>query len=86
MSVLVVGLNPCRLFDDRYRAFLKLVAGQIGAAIGYAHAYEEERRRAEALAEVNRAKTTFFSNSRLVLFSSSSASWASASSASSFAW
>lgn len=61
-GVLVVGLNPCRLFGDRYRAFLDLVAGQIGQAISYAHAYEEERRRAEALAEIDRAKTTFFSN------------------------
>ncbi|RZT36668.1 response regulator [Cupriavidus agavae] len=61
-GVLVVGLNPCRLFGDRYRAFLDLVAGQIGQAVSYAHAYEEERRRAEALAEIDRAKTTFFSN------------------------
>ncbi|MEZ0600831.1 response regulator [Paraburkholderia sp. IW21] len=60
--LLIVGLNPCRLFDDAYRGFLNLTAGQIGAAIGYAQAYEEERRRAEALAEIDRAKTTFFSN------------------------
>ncbi|ACD21392.1 response regulator [Paraburkholderia phytofirmans] len=60
--LLIAGLNPCRLVDDAYRSFLNLVAGQIGAAIGYAQAYEEERRRAEALAEIDRAKTTFFSN------------------------
>ncbi len=60
--VLIAGLNPCRLFDDAYRSFLNLTAGQIGAAIGYAQAYAEERRRAEALAEIDRAKTTFFSN------------------------
>ncbi|WP_232316362.1 ATP-binding protein [Candidatus Burkholderia verschuerenii] len=61
-GVLIAALNPYRLFDDGYRAFLNLVAGQIGAAIGHAHAYDEERRRAEALAEIDRAKTTFFSN------------------------
>ncbi|MFZ2007108.1 MAG: ATP-binding protein, partial [Stellaceae bacterium] len=61
-GVLVVGLNPFRLFDDNYRGFLSLVAGQIAAAIANAQAYEEERRRAEALAEIDRAKTTFFSN------------------------
>ncbi len=61
-GVLVVGLNPFRLFDDNYRGFLSLVAGQIAAAIANAQAYEEERRRAEALAELDRAKTTFFSN------------------------
>jgi signal transduction histidine kinase len=59
---LVAGLNPCRLYDNAYRSFLNLAAGQIGAAIGYAQAYQEERRRAEALAEIDRAKTTFFSN------------------------
>ncbi|SAK45896.1 response regulator [Caballeronia ptereochthonis] len=61
-SVLIAALNPYRLFDEGYRSFMNLVAGQIGAAIGYAHAYDEERRRAEALAEIDRAKTTFFSN------------------------
>jgi PAS domain S-box-containing protein len=61
-GVLIVGLNPFRLLDDGYRGFLGLVAGQIAAAIANAQAYEEERRRAEALAEIDRAKTTFFSN------------------------
>jgi len=61
-GVLVVGLNPFRLLDENYRGFLSLAAGQIAAAIANAQAHEEERRRAEALAELDRAKTTFFSN------------------------
>ncbi|WP_426959771.1 ATP-binding protein [Muricoccus radiodurans] len=61
-GALVVGLNPYRLFDSPYRGFLGLVAGQIAAALSNADAYEEERRRAEALAELDRAKTLFFSN------------------------
>ncbi len=61
-GVLVVGLNPFRLVDESYRGFLGLVAGQIAAAVANADAYEEERRRAEALAELDRAKTAFFSN------------------------
>ena len=61
-GVLVVGLNRFRLFDDNYKGFLSLAAGQIAAAIANAQAYEEERRRAEALSELDRAKTTFFSN------------------------
>ncbi len=61
-GVLIVGLNPYRMFDDSYSGFLELAAGQIGAAIANADAYEEERRRAEALAELDRAKTAFFSN------------------------
>jgi signal transduction histidine kinase/FixJ family two-component response regulator len=59
---LIAGLNPFRLFDDNYSGFMKLVAGQIAAAISNAEAYEQEWRRAEALAEIDRAKTAFFSN------------------------
>jgi PAS domain S-box-containing protein len=58
----VSGLNPYRTFDDAYRSFLELLAGQIAAALSNARAYESERRRAEALADLDRAKTTFFSN------------------------
>jgi PAS domain S-box-containing protein len=61
-GILIVGLNPWRLFDSSYERFLTLVAGQIASASGYAQAYERERQRAEALAELDRAKTTFFSN------------------------
>ncbi|CAM2156840.1 two-component system, cell cycle sensor histidine kinase and response regulator CckA [Pararobbsia alpina] len=60
--VLVLALNPWRLVDDGYQRFLSLVAGQVASAIGYAEAYDQERQRAEALAELDRAKTTFFSN------------------------
>lgn len=61
-GILVVGLNPYRLFDDNYQRFIDLVAAQIAASIANANAYEEERKRAEALAELDRAKTVFFSN------------------------
>ena len=61
-GLLIVGLNSRRAFDDDYRGFLSLLASQIGSSIGNARAYEEERRRAESLAELDRAKTTFFSN------------------------
>ena len=59
---LIAGLSPVRRFDDNYSGFLRLAAGQIGSAISNAEAYQEERRRAEALAEIDRAKTAFFSN------------------------
>ncbi len=61
-GVLVAGLNPYRLYDEAYAGFLGLVAGQIAAGIANAEAYEAERKRAEALAEIDRAKTAFFSN------------------------
>jgi PAS domain S-box-containing protein len=59
---LIVGLNPRRPFDDLYRSFVTLVADQIAAAVANARAYEDERKRSEALAEIDRAKTAFFSN------------------------
>ncbi|MEH1816953.1 MAG: ATP-binding protein [Nostoc sp.] len=61
-GILIAGLNPFRLFDDNYKGFIDLVAAQIAASIANAQAYEEERKRAEALAEIDRAKTVFFSN------------------------
>jgi GAF domain-containing protein len=60
--VLVAGLNPFRQFDETYRNFLALSAGEIAASLANTQAYEDERRRAEALAEIDRAKTLFFSN------------------------
>jgi signal transduction histidine kinase/DNA-binding response OmpR family regulator len=59
---MVAGVNPYRRPDETWFGFIDLVAGQIASGLANAHAYEEERRRAEALAEINRAKITFFSN------------------------
>ncbi|GER90527.1 hypothetical protein KDW_46890 [Dictyobacter vulcani] len=62
MGALVIGLNPLRLFDERYQGFVHLLVGQIAASIANIQAFEEERKRAEALEELDRAKTIFFSN------------------------
>jgi PAS domain S-box-containing protein len=59
---LIAGLTPSLPFDDAYRGFLDLSASQISSAIASARAHEQERRRAEALAEIDRAKTNFFNN------------------------
>jgi len=59
---LVAGIGSRRTLDDEYRGFLALVADQVATGIANARAYEEERRRAAALAELDRAKTAFFSN------------------------
>ena len=61
-ALLIVGLNPHRAYDDSYDGFLTLIAGQIASALTSAGAYQQERRRAEALEDLDRAKTTFFSN------------------------
>ncbi|MFN6571046.1 ATP-binding protein [Dendronalium sp. ChiSLP03b] len=62
LGVLIVGISPLRPLDDDYQGFFDLVEGQVTMAIANAHTYEEERKRVEALAELDRAKTAFFSN------------------------
>lgn len=61
-GVLVAGLNPHRKFTEQYRGFVSILSSQIAGALANAHAWEAERRRAEQLAELDRAKTAFFSN------------------------
>ena len=61
-GVLIAGMNPHREIDEEFGGFVSLVAGQIAAALANANAYEAERKRAEALAELDQAKTAFFSN------------------------
>lgn len=62
LGVLVAGVSPNRALDEGYRSFYELLAGQVSVLIRNAQAHEEERQRAEALAELDRAKTTFFNN------------------------
>ncbi|RKH02158.1 ATP-binding protein [Corallococcus carmarthensis] len=61
-GLLVLGLSPRLPADASYLSFLELVAGGLGAARSGARAYEDARRQAESLAELDRAKTAFFSN------------------------
>jgi DNA-binding response OmpR family regulator/signal transduction histidine kinase len=59
---LVAALNRYRPLDEDYRAFVGLVAGHLAAGIAGARSYQDQQRRAEELAELDHAKTTFFSN------------------------
>ena len=59
---LVVGLNRYRALDEDYRGFVDLVAGHLAASITDARAFEFEKQRAESLAQIDRAKTDFFTN------------------------
>jgi signal transduction histidine kinase len=61
-GLLVVGISPRRPLDAEYRTFFDLVAGHVATALSVAREYEAQRQRAEALAEIDRAKTAFFSN------------------------
>ena len=59
---LVLGIHPGRAFDDTYRQFVRRIAEQIAIGLASARAYELQLQRADALAEIDRAKTAFFSN------------------------
>ncbi len=61
-AVAILGVSARRAFDDTYRQFFEVVGGQIAAAIASGRTREEERERAAQLAELDRAKTAFFSN------------------------
>ena len=58
----LAGVSARRGLDDVYRGFYELVGNAISAVLNSARAYQEERKRTEALAEIDRAKTKFFSN------------------------
>ncbi|WP_052420467.1 ATP-binding protein [Hyalangium minutum] len=62
LGFLVVAASPRLPLDEAYQAFVEMLGAAASAALGNARAYEEERLRAEALAEIDRAKTAFFSN------------------------
>jgi PAS domain S-box-containing protein len=59
---MVCALNRYRMLDDGYRGFLELAARHVAAGVASSRSIEAERRRAEELAELDRAKTAFFSN------------------------
>ena len=61
-GLMVAGVSARLKFDQLYKDFMDLVKTQVATAIANARVYEEERRRAEALAEIDRAKTVFFGN------------------------
>ncbi|HKS41023.1 MAG TPA: ATP-binding protein, partial [Blastocatellia bacterium] len=59
---MVAALNRYRPINERNTGFVALVAAYIAAGIGSARSYLTQQRRADELAELDRAKTTFFSN------------------------
>ncbi|WP_310571198.1 ATP-binding protein [Gemmatimonas sp.] len=61
-AVMVAGVSSRLPLNDSYRSFYDLVASAVTTAVANAHAFDEERQRAESLAELDRAKTAFFSN------------------------
>jgi PAS domain S-box-containing protein len=62
IGALALAASAGHRLDGDYRTFLGLVARQTASLINGASAYRAQQLRAEELAELDRAKTTFFSN------------------------
>jgi signal transduction histidine kinase len=62
VGFLVAGVSDHRRLDTAYRNFFDLVAARIGATIASTRAREQERARLDAIAELDHAKTAFFTN------------------------
>jgi signal transduction histidine kinase/serine phosphatase RsbU (regulator of sigma subunit)/FixJ family two-component response regulator len=59
---MVMAANPRRQLDAEYRQFYELLAQSISGGLATMRTFELEHVRAERLAELDRAKTIFFSN------------------------
>ncbi len=58
----ILAVSPRKRLDEEYLGFLSLIGSHVTTAIAEARTLQEERKRAKALAEIDRAKTAFFSN------------------------
>ena len=56
-GVVIVGVSPRLSYDDNYKGFLELLVGHIGTALTNLQAYEHEKKRAQALSELESSRT-----------------------------
>ncbi|TDS14693.1 ATP-binding protein [Sphingobacterium paludis] len=59
---IIAGVSACRALDNPYLHFYDQLASTFNTAVSNVYAYAMEQKRAEALAEIDRSKTAFFSN------------------------
>lgn len=62
VAIVQVGFNPYRKADEKYLNYFELIADQIATGTNNVLNFEAERKRNEALEELDRSKTVFFSN------------------------
>jgi signal transduction histidine kinase len=62
IGAMIAGASSRLAMTNIYRGYFDLLAAGVTTVVANARAYEEERKRAEALAALDRAKTEFFSN------------------------
>ncbi|QPH38913.1 ATP-binding protein [Pedobacter endophyticus] len=61
-GIMICGVSSRRALDEDYLSFFDLLKGTFNTAVSNVYAYEQEQKRAEALAAIDRSKTAFFSN------------------------
>ena len=61
-GALVVGTNPQCPLDEQYLGFCQLLADQLSSALASVVSHEQQRQRADVLAELDRAKNAFLTN------------------------
>ncbi|MCR5862887.1 ATP-binding protein [Flavobacterium sp. J372] len=62
IGAVIFGMSPNLRFDNEYSTFFEMASAQVSKALQNATAIEDERRRLEEMAELDKAKTAFFSN------------------------
>ena len=61
-AIFIAGISSRLRMNEAYRIFYDMIASTVSTAVANARAYDDERRRAKALAELDKAKIAFFSN------------------------
>ncbi|WP_459970368.1 SpoIIE family protein phosphatase [Mycobacterium sp. MUNTM1] len=61
-AALVIGASPRRPLDTQFQGFCQLLADQLTSTFASIASYEQQRHRADELAELDRAKTAFLTN------------------------
>lgn len=62
VAILIAGVNPACVLNDKYLGFYKTMSNQIAIALDNARVADEGRRQLKVMAELDSAKTAFFSN------------------------
>ena len=62
VAYVIAGVSVAREMDSDYESFYEQIKNTVTTAVTNISAYEEEQKRAQALAEIDKAKTAFFSN------------------------
>lgn len=69
IAVIVYGLSARLYWTETYALFLNMLSRQFATGLSTVISHEEEARRMEEMAALDRAKTTFFSNISRAVFS-----------------